>query len=280
MTWSFYCTISYRIFVEIHVLLKCSGTKKFRIMSSDLAVLTHSYEHDDWGWVSRKHLKLESSPWRNRFFDKIPTSALRLVELCWKGSVCLCWSPEQHLDIFYSDLSPREPPESQPLVDLFRNSLGETILHTCNTWNLVSIEIFFSSFNSSFHVPKCRVSPHPHEERRKLENLNWNLNSWKFEEKSSIEKEVSIETKFQVRHYCVSENRSSLAADSLTQTLVEMINQNECGEICMYMLNNSGVLRSAKNDSVSHLLTDRIEAEMITNIDLYRKTWFAFRVCE
>jgi hypothetical protein len=40
----------------------------------------------------------------------------------------------------------------------------------------------------------------------------------------------------------VSENRSSLADDSLSQTFVVMINQNECGEICMYMLNNSGVL--------------------------------------
>ena len=77
----------------------------------------------------------------------------------------------------------------------------------------------------------------------------------------------------------VSENRSSLAADSLVQTFLEMIKQNECGEIYMYMLNNSGVLWSPKNDSVTHSLNDQIEEEMITNIDLYRKTWFAFQIC-
>ena len=70
MTWSFYCTRSYRIFIEIHVLLKCTCTENFRTKSSDLAVLTNDYEQDDRGWVSRKHLELDGSPWRNRFSPK------------------------------------------------------------------------------------------------------------------------------------------------------------------------------------------------------------------
>ena len=66
------------------------------------------------------------------FLHKIHTSALRLVKLCWKASVSLCWSPGQHLNIFYSDLSPREPLASQPLVDVSRNSLGQTVLQWWN----------------------------------------------------------------------------------------------------------------------------------------------------
>ena len=62
------------------------------------------------------------------FLHKTPTSALRLIMLCRKAGVSPCSSPGQHLHIFYSDLSPTESLASQPLADVSRNSLGQTVL--------------------------------------------------------------------------------------------------------------------------------------------------------
>ena len=59
--------------------------------------------------------------------------ALHFGELSWKINVSLYRCPPQHFHTFYSTLPTREHLGSQSLVNLFRNSLTQTIL---NSWNL------------------------------------------------------------------------------------------------------------------------------------------------
>ena len=75
-------------------------------------------------------------------FHRIPPLALYLAEMSWKTSVSLCWSSGHHLNIFYSELSPRETLASQSLVDLLHNSVRQTILKWLNLTEDFTLMLF------------------------------------------------------------------------------------------------------------------------------------------
>ena len=125
---SFYHKTSYMISVKSRVLLKCPCPKTSRIVPNDLTLLPDDHRCENRVFSSEENFKPKSSVQCIRsYFQGIPTSGLRCADLSWKSNFSLYWCSKQHPHIFFSELSTRESLGLQSWVNLFRNSLAQTV---------------------------------------------------------------------------------------------------------------------------------------------------------